>query len=296
MKRESFIKLLAAFAVGLILCGVGLGVLILEISTLKPAETNTAAAEQSRDYVLPEGKKLYVDGYHAKVVTDENIPAGTMKMTAKYQDGSNIVFDEIKEVYLCEETYKNEDSANVSIAGLVNIDAHDYDGGGSASVSVPGISIEAHDRGDLDEDFDDDDFDEDPDEYGFEEEEYEDEPHVVKHKVMGLNTADYSFGGDDTEEIKKFLDSLKHHELYMPKHSEPEFTLTVNPADAARVILIGEHHNAWFEEMGVYAGDDIDGIVSDVPAEITTVTENTKEPTTVARPSAEAVVETTTKV
>ena len=288
MKRESFIKLLAAFAVGLILCGVGLGVLILEISTLKPAETNTAAAEQSRDYVLPEGKKLYVDGYHAKVVTDENIPAGTMKMTAKYPDGSNIVFDEIKEVYLCEETYKNADSANVNIAGLVNIDAHDYDGRESASVSVPGVSIEAHDyEDDFDEDFDDDDFDEDPDEDVFEEEEYESAPRVLKHKVMGLNTADYSYGGDDTEDIKKFLDSLKHHELYIPKSSEPEFTLTVNPADATRVILIGEHHNAWFEETGVYAGDDID---TDIPVE------TTETQTAVSLPSAETVTETTTKL
>ncbi|MBQ9519235.1 MAG: hypothetical protein IJR59_05015 [Firmicutes bacterium] len=133
MRRNTFFKLLLGFVAGLIICGVGVGVFLMEITSLEVVRADDEVCKTEREYKLPQGKKLYIDGWSSNVYTieDESIPAGTMKCVVEHGESTQVNFWEIENMYLCElnendddwdydwdEDYEKEQSVRHRVQGL----------------------------------------------------------------------------------------------------------------------------------------------------------------------------------
>ena len=110
MKRNTFIKLLVAFAAGLILCGIGAGVCVMEFASLEIVEANTETNSASKEYTLPENEKLFIDDRHdTEIIADTAIEAGKMRIDLEYNGRADVDFGTIKNMYLCEASYSDDE-------------------------------------------------------------------------------------------------------------------------------------------------------------------------------------------
>ena len=223
MKLNTFIKLLIAFAAGLVICGIGAGVCVMEITSLEIVRASEQTKITEKDYTLPKGEKLYIDGWcrNMEVVKDEAVPKGTIKIAAEYSEGTELTFHDIENMYLCEEKVGSHEKE------------YYYDND--------------------DPDFDDD-LGLDEDVYRYIEEDDEDID-VIRHDVKGLYIPDYSFTDDDEwNEFQKMLEYLKNKQVYVPSDRISGVKIYCNPADSGKITCLckKDGNRAWLENGSVY--------------------------------------------
>lgn len=272
MKRNTFFKLLAGFAAGLIICGIGAGVCVMEITSLRVAEASEELSSQEKEYTLPDGEKLYIDGWRSNIniIQDDNIPAGTMKIIAEYTGDTEISFNDIEDVYLCEKKSSStfddddiEDEIEARIEKRVEERMEKY----------------------FDEngyEYDEDEF-EDEDDEDDEDENDEENTRIVRHRVKGLYSPDYIFADNDWDEFRQMLEHLKKRQIYIPSNETANVKILINPADNNRVVGLWTKKSsgkAWFEEAEIFTENEDAAQAEPQTAKETAATETTVEATT----------------
>ena len=125
MKKNALIKLLVCFLLGVILCGVGTGVCVMEIFSLDVVNAGEEPSFTEKEYTLPSEGKLYIEGMDgfSSVSEDESLPQGTMKFVVEYTGKPYVEIFDICNMDLCENPIA-EDSFDEEF----DIDDEEFDG------------------------------------------------------------------------------------------------------------------------------------------------------------------------
>ena len=265
MKLNTFFKLLTCFCAGLVLCGVGAGVTVMEITSLKVVEAGSENSTKEKIYELPDGKKLYIDGGDSvQTIKDESIPQGSVKLVAEYPKSCEITFNEIEDMYLCETKRSfriDEDEEKFEDLDIEDLEDLDY-------------------------------YDRDDNEY------YTDD--IERRSVKGLFFPNYSSDSNEWREITQILEHLKDKEIYVPGNRSPKYSFYINPADSGKIVFLWTrtNSNAWLEESGFISDSDdaADTSAKTDVTETTTETVSAPETTTETVSAPETTTEATSSV
>lgn len=102
MKTNGFMRILAIFITGLVLCGVGGGVCIAEWMQLKVVQGADNEVHFEHIYQLPEGEPLYFDQNSDILKVDENVKEGELVFGATYSENYDFEFKPVERCKLAE--------------------------------------------------------------------------------------------------------------------------------------------------------------------------------------------------